>query len=91
MVFSGINRRFGSDQGMKVADVFETSKNHEMRKKIKKQKGLERIKHARDLKSLPPEKRFLALEDDELLDEVSLEIEVMAIMDEKEKEEKKPA
>ena len=42
-------------------------------------------------KHLPPEKRFLALEDDELLDEVSLEIEVMAIMDEKEKEEKKPA
>tara|TARA_B000000565_G_scaffold78082_1_gene55832 strand:- start:623 stop:724 length:102 start_codon:yes stop_codon:yes gene_type:complete len=33
----------------------------------------------------------LALEDDELLDEVSLEIEVMAIMDEKEKEGKKPA
>ena len=56
----------------------------------KKQKGLERIKHARDPKRLPPEKRFLALEDDELLDEVSLEIEVMAIMDEKE-DEKKPA
>ena len=91
MVFSDINRRFGSDQGTKVADVFETSKNHEMSKKIKKQKGLERIKHARDPKRLPPEKRFLALEDDELLDEVSLEIEVMAIMDEKEKEEKKPA
>ncbi|MFL2773056.1 MAG: hypothetical protein ACJ0DH_05715 [bacterium] len=62
-----------------------------MSKRIKKQKGLERIKHARDPKHLPPEKRFLALEDDELLDEVSLEIEVMAIMDEKEKEEKKPA
>ena len=61
-----------------------------MSKRIKKQKGLERIKHARDSKRLPPEKRFLALEDDELLDEVSLEIEVMAIMDEKEKEEKKP-
>ena len=91
MVFSGINRRFGSEQGTKVADVFETSKNHEMSKKIKKQKGLDRIKHARDPKRLPPEKRFLALEDDELLDEVSLEIEVMAIMDEKEKEEKKPA
>ncbi|MGB0433239.1 MAG: hypothetical protein ACPGKQ_02735 [bacterium] len=59
-----------------------------MSKRIKKQKGLERIKHARDPKRLPPEKRFLALEDDELLDEVSLEIEVMAIMDEKEKEEK---
>ena len=70
---------------MKVAHVFETSKNYEMSKRIKKQKGLERIKHARDLKRLPPEKRFLALEDDELLDEVSLEIEVMAIMDEKEK------
>ena len=52
---------------------------------------MERIKHARDHKRLPPEKRFLALEDYELLDEVSLEIEVMAIMDEKEKEEKKPA
>ena len=62
-----------------------------MSKRSKKQKGLERIKHARDPKRLPPEKRFLALEDDELLDEVSLEIEVMAIMDEKEKEEKKPA
>lgn len=62
-----------------------------MSKRIKKQKGLERIKHARDPKRLPPEKQFLALEDDELLDEVSLEIEVMAIMDEKEKEEKKPA
>lgn len=70
---------------------FETSKNHEMSKRIKKQKGLERIKHARDPKRLPPKKRFLALEDDELLDEVSLEIEVMAIMDEKEKEGKKPA
>ena len=76
---------------MKVAGVFKTRKNHEMRKKIKKQKGLERIKHARNLKRLSSEKRFLALEDDELLDEVSLEIEVMAIMDEKEKEEKKPA
>ena len=62
-----------------------------MSKRIKKQKGLERIKYARDPKRLPAEKRFLALEDDELLDEVSLEIEVMAIMDEKEKEEKKPA
>ena len=62
-----------------------------MSKRIKKQKGLERIKHARDSKPLPPEKRFLALEDDDLLDEVSLEIEVMAIMDEKEKKEKKPA
>ena len=62
-----------------------------MRKKIKKKKGLERINHARDHKRLPPEKKFLALEDDDLLDEVSLEIEVMAIMDEKEKEEKKPA
>ena len=61
-----------------------------MNKRIKKQKGLERIKQARDPKCLPPEKRFLALEDDKLLDEVSLEIEVMAIMDEKE-EEKKPA
>ena len=76
---------------MKVADVFEKSKNHEMNKRIKKQKGLECIKQARDPKRLPPEKRFLALKDDELLDEVSLEIEVMAIMDEKEKEEKKPA
>ena len=47
--------------------------------------------HKNGCKGLPPEKRFLALEDDELLDEVSLEIEVMAIMDEKEKEEKKPA
>ena len=91
MVFSGIRRRFGSNQGTKVAVVFETSKNHEMSKKIKKQKGLERIKHARVSNRLPPEKRFLALEDDELLDEVSLEIEVMAIMDEKEKEEKKNA
>ena len=62
-----------------------------MSKRIKKQKGLERIKHSRDPNRLPPEKRFLALEEDELLDEVSLEIEVMAIMDEKEKEEKKPA
>ena len=91
MVFSGINRQFGSEQGTKIADVYGTSKNHEMSKRIKKQKGLERIKHARDPKRLPPEKQFLVIEDDELLDEVSLEIEVMAIMDEKEKEEKKPA
>ena len=62
-----------------------------MSKRIKKQKGLERIKHARDPKRLPPEKRFLVLEDYELLDEVCLEIEVMSIMDEKEKEGKKPA
>ena len=44
-----------------------------MSKRIKKQKGLERIKHARDPKRLPPEKRFLVLEDDELLDEVGPE------------------
>ena len=56
-----------------------------MSKRIKIQKGLERIKHTQDPQRLPPEKRFLALEDDELLDEVSLEIEVMAIMDENEK------
>ena len=62
-----------------------------MSKRIKKQKGLERIKHARDPRRLSPEKRIWVLEDDELLDEVSLEIEVMAIMDEKEKEDKKPA
>ena len=62
-----------------------------MSKRSKKQKGMERIKHALDPKRLPPEKRFLALQDDELLNEISLEIEVMAIMDEKEKEEKKPA
>ena len=61
-----------------------------MSKRIKRQKGLARIKPAREPKSIPPEKRFLALEDNELLDEGSLEIEVMAIMDEKE-EEKKPA
>ena len=80
MVFSDINKRFGSEQGTKVAGVFETSKNHGMSKRIKKQKGLERIKHARDPKRLPPEKRFWVLEDDELLDEVSLEIEVLSLI-----------
>ena len=59
-----------------------------MSKKIKKQKGLDRIKNVRTSKKITHEKRFLALVGDELLDEVSLEIEVMAIMDEKDSENK---
>jgi hypothetical protein len=66
----------------------ETSKNHAMSKKIKKRKGLDRIKSVRTPKNVPHEKKFLALMGDELLDEVSLEIEVMAIMDEKDSENK---
>ena len=64
----------------------ETSKNHAMSKKIKKRKGLDRIKSVRTPKNVTHEKKFLALMGDELLDEVSLEIEVMAIMDEKDSE-----
>ena len=59
-----------------------------MSKKIKKRKGLDRIKSVRTPKNVTPEKKFLALMGDELLDEVSLEIEVMAIMDEKDSENK---
>ena len=59
-----------------------------MSKKIKKQKGLDRIKSIRTPKNVTHEQRFLALVGNELLDEVSLEIEVMAIMDEKDSENK---
>ena len=59
-----------------------------MTKKINKQKGIDRIKRVKNLKNRIPNKRFLALFEDELLDEVSLEVEVMAIMDEKDSEKK---
>ena len=59
-----------------------------MSKKIKKRKGLDRIKSVRTSKNVTHEKKFLALMGDELLDEVSLEIEVMAIMDEKDSKNK---
>ena len=59
-----------------------------MSKKIKKRKGLDRIKSVLTPKNVTLEKKFLALMGDELLDEVSLEIELMAIMDEKDSENK---
>ena len=54
-----------------------------MAKKANKQQGIDRIKRVQNPKNRIPKKRFLALFEDELLDEVSLEVEVMAIMDEK--------
>jgi len=59
-----------------------------MTKKANKQKGIDRIKRVRNPKNRIRKKRFLALFEDELLDELSLEVEVMAIMDEKDPEKK---
>ena len=59
-----------------------------MTKKANKQKGIDRIKRVQTSKNRIQKKRFLTLFEDELLDEVSLEIEIMAIMDEKDSEKK---